>query len=78
MIAAIIMALVYFVLGSFVGVGYAKFNLNLVDRKETAFETLFAYFSYWKTTAITKLLRSLYTLLWTLLFIIPGIVARGT
>ena len=75
MIAAIIMALVYFVLGSFVGVGNAKFNLNHVGRKETAFETLFAYFSYWKTTAITKLLRSLYTLLWTLLFIIPGIVA---
>ena len=74
-IAAIIMTLIYFVLGSFVGVGYAKFNLNLVDRQTAAFENLFEYFSYWKTTAISRLLRSIYTLLWTLLFIIPGIVA---
>ena len=75
MIAAIVMALAYFFLGSVVGVGYAKFNLNLVDRQTAAFENLFAYFSYWKTTAISKLLRTLYIFLWSLLFLIPGIVA---
>ena len=75
MIAAIFMAILYFVLGSFTGVGYAKFNLNLVDRKTAAFENLFEYFSYWKTTAIARLLRSIYVLLWSLLFVIPGIVA---
>ena len=74
-IAALFMAVVYFVLGSFVGVGYAKFNLNLVDKKNSAFENLFEYFSHWKTTTITRLLRALYTFLWSLLFIIPGIVA---
>ena len=74
-IIALVMAVIYFVLGSFVGVGYAKFNLNLVDKKETAFETLFEYFSYWKTTAAMRLLRGLYIFLWSLLFIIPGIVA---
>ncbi len=74
-IAALIMAVIYFVLGSFIGVGYAKFNLNLVDKKETAFETLFAYFSYWKTTAAMRFLRTLYVFLWSFLFIIPGIVA---
>ena len=74
-IVALVIAAIYFVLGSFVGVGYAKFNLNLVDKKESAFETLFEYFSYWKTTAATRLLSVLYMFLWSLLFIIPGIVA---
>ena len=75
MIAALFMAFIYFVLGSIVGVGYAKFNLNLVDKKNAAFETLFEYFSYWKTTTISRLLRALYVFLWSLLFVIPGIVA---
>ena len=74
-IAAIVMAVVYFVLGSIISVGYARFNLDLVDRCEPGFETLFGYFSYWKTTAIARLLQSVYILLWSLLFIIPGIIA---
>ena len=74
-IAAIFMAIIYFVLGSFTGVGYAKFNLNLVDRKIAAFENLFEYFSYWRITAVARLLRTIYVLLWSLLFFIPGIVA---
>lgn len=73
-VAAFIMAIIYFVLGSFVGVGYAKFNLNLIDKKETAFETLFDYFSYWKTTASMRLFRTIHIFLWSLLFVIPGIV----
>ena len=74
-IAAIVMAVVYFVLGSIISVGYARFNLDMVDRGEPGFETLFGYFSYWKTTAIARLLQSVYILLWSLLFIIPGIIA---
>ena len=73
-IIALVLGVIYFILGSFVGVGYAKFNLNLVDRKETAFETLFEYFSYWRTTAAMRFFRGLFVLLGTLLFIIPGIV----
>ncbi len=75
MVAAIIFAIVYLVLGSFVGVGYAKFNLNLLDKKPAAFENLFEYFSHWKTTTAMRVLRALYVFLWSLLFIIPGIVA---
>ena len=74
-IAAIVMAVVYFVLGSIISVGYARFNLDMVDRGEPGFETLFGYFSYWKTTAIARLLQSVYILLWSLLIIIPGIIA---
>lgn len=75
MIAALIMGAVYFILGSIIKVGYAKFNLNLVDRLEGSFENLFAYFSDWKTTATARFLQSIYILLWSLLFIIPGIIA---
>ena len=74
-IAAIAMAVVYFILGSIVEVGYARFNLDLVDRLEPSFESLFGYFSYWKTTAIARLIQGLYIFLWSLLFVIPGIIA---
>ena len=75
MLAALIVGAIYFVLSSVISVGYAKFNLNLVDSADSSFEHLFSYFSNWKTTASTKLLKSIYELLWTLLFIIPGIMA---
>ena len=74
-IAAIILAVVYFILGSIIGVGYARFNLDLVDHGDPSFESLFGYFSYWKTTAIARLLQSLYIFLWSLLLVVPGIVA---
>ncbi len=74
-IAAILMAVVYFVLGSVIGVGYARFNLELVDGGFPSFGCLFDYIYYWKTTAVARLLQSLYILLGYLLLIIPGIMA---
>lgn len=67
---------VYFVLGSVVRAGYCKFNLDLVDgKKEPEIGTLFSHFSSWKNLALEQLLETLYVVLWTLLFIIPGFVA---
>lgn len=75
-LSALVMAVVYFILGSVVGVGYSRFNLDLVDRqKEPEIGTLFGYFKHWKTTAAAKFLQGLYVFLWSLLFIIPGIIA---
>ena len=74
-IAAVLLAAVYFVLGSVIEAGYARFNMDLVDRAEPKIETLFTYFNNWKTTAATRFLKTLYCFLWSLLFIIPGIVA---
>lgn len=75
-IVALIFAVIYFVLGSIIEVGYSRFNLDLVDRvKEPEIGTLFAYFKNWKATACAKLLQTVYVFLWSLLFIIPGIVA---
>ncbi|MBQ9092277.1 MAG: DUF975 family protein [Anaerotignum sp.] len=63
------------ILGSIVAVGYAKFNLDLVDGEEAKAGTLFDYLPQWKTMVVAGLLQTLYILLWMLLFIIPGIVA---
>ncbi|MGM9589394.1 MAG: DUF975 family protein [Faecousia sp.] len=76
LIAAVAIAVVFFVLGSVVTIGYSRFNLDLVDRRKAPeINTLFSYFSHWKTATIMNLLRSVYIFLWSLLFIIPGIVA---
>ena len=74
-ILAILLAIVYFVGGSVIQTGYAAFNLNLMDREEAGLETLFSYFRHWKTMAATRFLKGLYICLWTLLLIVPGIVA---
>lgn len=74
-IAALIMAALYFVLGSVISVGYAKFNLNLVDRLDGSFENLFAYFSYWKVAVIARLLKTLYIVLGLILLVVPGILS---
>lgn len=75
LIASLVMGTIYFILSSMVSVGYAKFNLNLIDQLEASFNDLFVYFSCWKTTAYVKFLQSLYILLWSFLFVIPGIMA---
>ena len=75
-IFAIITAIALFILGSIVEVGYMKFNLDLVDRqKEAEIGTMFGYFQFWKSAACARLLKGVYVLLWSLLFIIPGIIA---
>lgn len=74
-LAALVMAAVWLFLGSVVGVGYSKFTLQLVDSNDAGFENLFQYFPYWKNAVCTRLLTGLYVLLWTLLLIIPGIMA---
>ncbi len=64
-----------FVLGSIIEVGYARFNLHLIDTRCADLAHLFAYFRHWGKVALAILLRSVYTALWTMLFIIPGIIA---
>ena len=77
-VIALVLAVAYFVLGSIVGAGYAKYNLGLVDRAEPGFEVLFAYLPKWKTTALTRLWKSMYILVGTLLLVVPGIIMGYT
>ena len=54
--------------------GYAKFNLNLVDGKQGKFSDLFSQFDRLDDGFVMNFLIGLFTFLWSLLFVIPGIV----
>jgi len=75
-LAVITSAIVFGVIGSTVSVGYARFNLAMVDGFPADLGHLVGYFPHWKTAFCAHFLRGLYTLLWTLLFIVPGILAN--
>lgn len=75
-VLALAVGIAYAVLGSIVGVGYSRYNLTLLQReREPETNELFAYFKHWKAIAVTGLLRGLYIFLWSLLLVIPGIIA---
>ena len=64
-------------IGSVVNVGYSQFNIDMIDGKEVKFGSLFSWFNkdQWGKAVCTNLFRILFTFLWMLLFIIPGIIA---
>lgn len=66
---------VCFLIGGCIRIGNARFQLDLVSDKEIEIGTVFSGFRRFKTGLGLNFLTSLYILAWTLLFIIPGIVA---
>lgn len=54
--------------------GYARFNLNLVDGREAKLGDLFSQFDRLGVGFCMNVLMVLYTVLWCLLFFIPGII----
>ncbi|MBR2927725.1 MAG: DUF975 family protein [Oscillospiraceae bacterium] len=74
-LAAIAFAVLYFTLGSIIQAGYACFNLDLIDRRNLTYGTLFGYFPYWKTMMLARLHVAIRVFLWSLLLVIPGIIA---
>ncbi len=72
---SLLFLLLRFTIGGAVTLGYVRFNLNLVDRKPAAFADLFSGFHRFGTAFLMQLLRAVFTFLWSLLFVIPGIYA---
>ena len=70
-----IYAIVCFVIGGTVQLGYAKFNLELIDHKDAQLSDLFSQFSRFGDGFLLNLLSGIYVILWMLLLIIPGIIA---
>lgn len=63
------------IVGGAIELGYCQFNLNLVNDTNPKFIDLFSKFNiFWKALGM-RLLTGLYIFLWTLLLIIPGIIA---
>ncbi len=64
-----------FIIGGAIQLGYNRFCLDLVDQKESSINRLFSAFSIlWKALGL-RLVIGIFTFLWTMLFIIPGIIA---
>lgn len=70
-----IYALVCFIIGGTVQLGYAKFNLALIDHKDAQVSDLFSQFHRFGDGFLLSLLTAIFVTLWTLLLIIPGIIA---
>lgn len=70
-----IYAIVCFVIGGTVQLGYAKFNLELIDHKDAQLSDLFSQFGRFGDGFLLNLLSGIYVILWMLLLIIPGIIA---
>lgn len=67
----LIWALVVFILGGPITLGYVKFNLNLIDDNNPEFGDLFSQFGRFGDGFLVQFLRGLFVGLWTLLFMIP-------
>lgn len=73
---AFVYAVGMFIVGCAVELGYNVFNLSLYESTSTPrIETMFSRFSIFGNALVLRLLMLLKILLWTLLLIIPGIVA---
>ncbi len=76
LISSIIMlAILSLFLGGVIKLGYCRFNQNLINNTDPKFSDIFSRFDiFWKACGMNLLIQ-LYTLLWSLLFVIPGIIA---
>lgn len=72
-----ILSLLYLLIGGAVELGLNRYALDLVTRQSTPrFDTLFSRFSIWGRAFGLRFMTSLFVTLWSLLFIIPGIIAN--
>lgn len=72
---ALLFSLVAFFLGGPITLGYCRFNKNLLDDTNPQFKDLFSRFDIFWKGFLLQLLMAIFTFLWMLLFIIPGIIA---
>ena len=70
----IIVGLVQYVIGSFVSLGLIQYNLDLIDGRDAEFSQIFSQAPMFGKAFWLRLRMSIFTFLWTLLLIIPGII----
>ena len=74
MFVILIIAVIQFIIGSFVSLGLATYNLNLIDRKEASVGQIFCHTPIMGKATWLRLRPSIFIFLWSLLFVIPGII----
>lgn len=72
---SIVMSLLALFIGGVMSIGWAGFNLRLLNREEVRFGTLFDHFYRIGAGLCMVLLQTLFIFLWSLLLFIPGIIA---
>ena len=81
-IAAIVMVgvivAVMILIGSLVGLGYAKFNLSLFEEEKADFKMIFSERKRYKDCFVLYLLQFIYISVGSILFVIPGVIAFYT
>ena len=70
----LIISLSQFLVGGFVSLGLIQFNMNLIDKKPVDFMDIFSKSDMFVKALFLRLRLTVFTFLWTLLFIIPGII----
>ena len=72
---ASVLAMGQFVLRGSISIGHDRFCLKLVDGEQAQFEDLFSAFDIFGNAFVLNLLIVLKVFAWSLLFVIPGIIA---
>lgn len=72
---SVVMILLALFIGGVISIGWAGFNLKLLNREPVRFTTLFDHFYRIGAGICMVLLQNLFVFLWSLLFIIPGFIA---
>lgn len=74
-VVLLIWFLVCLVVGGAVTLGYVQFNLNLIDDRDPRFSDIFSHIHRLWEGFCMQFFRGMMIFLWSLLFIIPGVVA---
>ena len=75
-LVVVLWAIMALIIGGATTLGYAKYNLNLVDAQEAKVKDLFSQYHRLGTGFGMQFFRNLYVSLWSLLFVIPGLIAN--
>lgn len=67
--------LITFIIGGVIELGYCRFNKNLINGTNPQFSDLFSQFNLFGKAFGLRIVTSIFIFLWSLLFVIPGIVA---
>lgn len=68
-------ALITLIIGGVIELGYCRFNKNLIKGTNPQFSDLFSQFNLFGKALGLRIVTIIFVTLWSLLFIIPGIIA---
>ena len=73
---AVVFVIITLIVGGATTLGYCQFNIDLVTKRQPLnFSTLFSRFSFFLKAFLLQLAISVFTFLWSLLLVVPGIMA---